>query len=252
MNAIVSKLASWTSLSIGGLMIVLFFLPWVSVHCGMMRVAEASGWELTTGSISPSSQMEQQAANAGESDEKDDPSDDIDARPWFAMGLVVPALLVLAGAGILGGSRNGGVILILGALGLVVMILATQVDYATDLTQNAQKDKQPEAGPSTQNEINFGPSDQQMQAMAQQMIQTKTTGVVILGIAAYVVAMICGVAKIVIPPPTRRRGVQVLSETTTDQPPGSNAGEALAAMGEPDSDPQTPAPQDDEPAPPSL
>jgi hypothetical protein len=208
------KFASGFSLPVGLLLGVFFFLPWVSLRCevpenlpmrdGQKRVNElmvASGWELTTGSVSPGADVddpEEFREKVGQAQEdKSFPR----ARPWFAVGLAVPVLLVLAGLLGLGGAANsqtvGRFMVLLGIAGLVIGLLGLTVDYADEVF-NLQQAESGDSGPAP-------PNEEKAKEALREALQTRGTVWLWLTIVLYAGVILVGGASAVLTPAVRRR-----------------------------------------------
>jgi hypothetical protein len=174
----------------GTLLLILFFLPWVNVTCNNMAIGEASGYQLTVGDLSPSEEMEKM--QKGENDKPEN----LDSRPWFILGLLVPAGIAVVGVlGLLGRPQNIALI-VLGIVGMSVMVLATQVNYTEELMAQ-QKENKTEKPDDTGSKVTFGPSEGEMDAMMRGMIQTKTTGTVVVCFVLYALVIAAGLLTIV-------------------------------------------------------
>jgi hypothetical protein len=149
----------------------LFFMPWLTVSCDGQALmasappeirykaialaqqmgiqvdrlidkrdlASANGWELAAGELAPAEDLVNKAdakpPQIGDGVPK--------SRWWVYMGLGLPGLLVLicgfAAVGPLP-SRAGKWMLLFGLAGVIVMILASRVDYIDDAIERAAKD----------------------------------------------------------------------------------------------------------------
>ena len=88
------KLLSCVAGPTGLLLLLLFFLPWVNVTCAGEHVASMSGLQMSTGGVS----MEEKVA-----DRASERKEDVSAKPWNFLGLLLPMGVMAAGAlGILG------------------------------------------------------------------------------------------------------------------------------------------------------
>jgi len=193
LRSLLPRLLPGVSLPLGIVLVILFFLPWVEMTCAGTPVGEASGWELTVGEMSMSGNMPEQMRAQQDSGDDEGP----DGRPWFILGLIVPAILLLVGAlgaaGRLPSKTAGTGLVVLGILGIIVAALAFSVDYADEMT------KDDEQQPQTQPADAF--AQQMGQQMAQQMAQisTETTGTVAVSLVLYVVVALLGVGCLLLP-----------------------------------------------------
>lgn len=177
-----SRLVAALCSPIAIVLIILFFVPWVELNCGGTPLGTASGFQLATGGITPRQELQEQ--NPDKVKEDDGP----EARPWFLLGLFVPlGLLAVCGLVFLGrlSPISGGTFLALLALvGVVVMILAANVDYREEMRRDsAERDKH--AG--------IGSPD------LSGMISTTTRGTVWACLTLYIVTGLLGVACAALP-----------------------------------------------------
>ncbi len=191
MNAeTVSRVGSGIALPMALLLVIFFFLPWLNVNCSMMSFAEASGWQLTVGDLSPTGMVKEDMEKKGEKEKDEDMPD---ARPWFILGLLAPAvMLVVAALGVAGriNFRNCGFLLIaLAVIGILVIILAANVEYS-ELPQKMKSASQPSSTNNTS--IKIGPSNDDMAKMAATQINTSCTGILWWSLAFYVMLVVCG------------------------------------------------------------
>ena len=193
-KAMLTRIGSMVSLPLAGLLVLFFFLPWLEVTCQGNALAEASGLQLALGDVSPT-------APAGQGDSDKDPGEDVDARPWFWLGLLIP--IGIAIMGLLGATGNmeagaaGRALIVLGIIGVILMILAaTTVDYADAATKDAKMDG---GGQGPNNADNpFGQQMQkQMQAQMKDAIKTETTGILWGSLVLYLLVAGCGVVNYV-------------------------------------------------------
>jgi len=218
-RTLLSRVGSGFSLPMALLLVIFFFLPWTELHCGTMQIGEASGWQLAKGdmtSIQPdmSSSMPGVKVTKKEGDDGKDPSESIDARPWFILGLIVPiALLGVGVLGLAGKMPSGGALIVLGAIGMVVMLLAFNVDYADEVTADMEKQQKESAGPSGGEGQTVPMAAGMEKAMQQQMqsqmagqIKTEATGIVWASLVLYILVVVCGVANLAAPAMLRASG----------------------------------------------
>jgi amino acid transporter len=196
LRQLLSRLLPGVSVPIAVLLIIFFFLPWVEMDCGGMTVGEASGWDLTAGEMSMSSDMPEQMRQ--QQDEEQD-EEGPDARPWFILGLIVPAALLLVGAmgaaGRLPTTFAGGGLIALGILGILVMVLAFHVDYAEEMAEDQPESPQ---GQTTGGDLGQQMGRQMQQNMAKQ-ISTETTGIVATSLVFYILVFLLGAGCLILP-----------------------------------------------------
>jgi hypothetical protein len=186
MNALITKVTSGSSLVLGLLLLVFFFLPWVNLTCAGTPIGKASGWQLTTGDLSKSEQMQEMNGGTPQAETEDD-DDGPDPRPWFILGLLVPIGIGLVGAKGLMGHPMAKALIVLGIIGAVVMVLVTTVDYGAEMKADAEAKAQ------------VDPNDpgaamgQQMGAAMAEKIDTETTGIVWVSLVLYLLVIGCGV-----------------------------------------------------------
>jgi hypothetical protein len=209
-----SRIGSGFSMPMAILLLIFFFMPWAELNCGTMQIGEASGWQMTKGdmtSIQPdmSSSMPGVKVTKDEGDDAKDPSESINARPWFILGLIVP--IALLGVGVLGLTSKmptGGALVVLGAIGMVVMLLAANVDYSDEVLADMEKQEQAKkaaAEPASGDEadpFSAGMEKAMGDTMQSQMagqIQTESTGIVWACLALYMLVVVCGAVSLVAP-----------------------------------------------------
>jgi hypothetical protein len=217
------RIGSIASLPLAALLLLFFFLPWLNVTCQGNEVASASGLQLAMGDISPAGMMKEQ-----EAPEKD-PGEKVDARPWFWLGLLVP--LGLLGVGLMGAKGSmqptaaGRSLIVLGAVGLVIVILAAAtVDYAEMMESSDKTPTQP-AGRGPQGPMGTM-MQQQMEAQMKEAVKTEGTGILWGSLALYVLAMGCGALNYVMVS-------QVAASGPSAAPPGGGMGPPPPAPGPP-------------------
>jgi len=212
-----TRIGSIVSLPLAGLLVLFFFLPWLNLTCQGNAIASASGLQLATGDLTLTEQMEQvqEMSNQPQAKAKpEDPGEDVDARPWFWLGLLLPI-----GAGIVGllgtmgnmdADRAGRALIVLGVIGAIVVILAaTTVDYTDAAMKDAKKEDSQEA------ESPFGAQMQeQMEANMKEVLKTETTGILWGSLVVYLLVVGCGVVNHV-----------MLKQAAAPSPAASRAGE---------------------------
>ncbi len=225
-----SKIGSFVSLPLATLLVIFFFLPWVELTCdspmGNKRMATASGWELTRGELSEEKDgnmvgggsMRSAAGNtsgkpqkSAEPKEKKEMDEAIDARPLFIAGLIVPAVALLVGLLSVSGSMKpaqaGMALVVLGILGLIVMVMAANVDFSDEIMSFQEKENKAKAQappPATQGAGPSGAMGQAMgNAMAESMkkdmkkyLKTSALGIAWTCLAFYILLAGCGAANV--------------------------------------------------------
>jgi len=135
-----SRLAAGASIPMAILLLILFFLPWVNLQCAGMQIGKATGWQLAVGKITVD------MPDMGGAKAKQEQGKDPDARPIFFLGLLLPLAILIVGVcsfkGSIGTSPTGVWLTALGAVGLIVMIMAANVDYSDEMTRDAKKSAQ--------------------------------------------------------------------------------------------------------------
>jgi len=175
-------------------LLILFFVPWVDLNCSGRPVGSASGFQLATGGMTLRQELQEQNQDEAKKDEGPE------ARPWFLLGLFVPLALLavccLIFLGMLPSISGGTLLALLALVGVIVMILAANVDYREEMRRgSAERDK-----PS-----GIDPPD------LSGMISTTTRGAVWGCLTLYVVTGLLGVACAALPralehtPPEPRR-----------------------------------------------
>ncbi len=214
MRNTLAKIIAFATSPMGLLLAILFFVPWLKISCQGMELATATGWQLSTGGAS----LNESAEKKPKADEKVPEEEDrgIDARPWYFLGLILPIAVLLAGlAGLKPkgpGPGIGALLVILGIGGIVVMILASQVDYA-----EIRQDMLEETRAQSDNEgINLSPPPEVFAGM----ISVRAEPPVWISLVIYVVVALCGAALIAIP-----FLVQTQPSASTTGPPGAAEGE---------------------------
>lgn len=196
---------------------VLFFVPWVKVKCsgpmGKRTVAKATGWQLATGDVT---RIERAPMGLGGQTQPPTPSQDpaaadINARPWFYLGLLIPLagaiLSLLSVGGRLALASAGKALIVVGILGVVIAILAANVDYSDEIKMPPpQATPQARGGPPGQ-ALGNAMGEAMMQGLtrpAAQTLVTEPTGAVWWSLVLYAIVAACGVANLVLPSMLRR------------------------------------------------
>lgn len=195
------------SLPTAGILLVLFFLPWLELRCDMKEAAKmagnvpaemkemklegkgftlahASGWQLTTGDIIP---------EQGPEEGKDQLSKVVGARPWFALGLAIPVILLIGSFGIVQGKLDfkpwGKGMVALGVVGLLICVLGINVDYADDLiAYNEQKQGNLSCPPNAGGAYGQFQMDDQIASF----FRTCATPILFSSVILYVIVIGCG------------------------------------------------------------
>ena len=225
-----SRIGSGFSLPMAILLLIFFFMPWAELHCGTMQIGEANGWQLTKGdmtSIQPdmSSSMPGVKVTKDEGGDGKDASESINARPWFILGLIVPIVLLGVGAlgltGKMSSSGAGKALIVLGAIGMVVMLLAANVDYsdevAADMEKSQKESAEPEGGEGEADPLSAGMEKamgDQMQSQMAGQIQTESTGIVWACLVLYILVVGCGAANLAAPALLRAHGAGPMGQST--------------------------------------
>jgi hypothetical protein len=201
------KLGSLASLPLAVVLCILFFMPWVELSCSFgtaaMKLGTASGLQLVTGDMTacdptqgmptgcPAPRGSRGSAMPANLDEQQRQlSEAVGPRWWFALGLIVPTLVLLVCGKSLGGSiaNAGGALLGLGALGILVMLLAMGVDYSDELMAVQQGAPGAPSGMQAQ-----------MAAQAGQVLKTKPAACLWASMVIYGLVCACGLADLMLP-----------------------------------------------------
>lgn len=204
-----SKVGSGAAVPMALTLAVLFFLPWVNVTCSGTKVGSATGLQLSVGKMTVNNPFGEDGPAKKTGGAKEEDKKDPKARPWFFLGLIVP-LLVLAAAGMglagkMTGPAAGMAIAMLGVLGLLTAILATQVDYKAEMTAEPPK-MQPKGGDAKNPDEAMGQAMGQAMGeafgkkMAEEMpIRTEATGGLVTTIVLYALLLAAGAVNLVLP-----------------------------------------------------
>ncbi len=202
------RISTIVPLPVSLLLIVFFFLPWLTLSCnsgeltkamqtsggaGMLevtaKIAQASGWQLANGDISLKVPQAQKDNTFGAD------NNGLKSRSWLYIALAAPVLaLLLSGLGVTGNLNAGTVgkgLLLLGIVGTVTILAVASIDYVDDAIDKMQDDmpKSSRGGPA--------PYQQDMgQAKAEMKKFVKTEGTVYLwsSLGMYVLLAGCGFA----------------------------------------------------------
>ena len=193
-----SRLVAGVSIPMAILLLIFFFLPWVNLQCAGMQIGKATGWQLAVGKITVD------MSDMGGAEAKQEQGKDPDARPVFFLGLLVPLAILIVGVcslkGSIGTSPTGVWLTALGVVGLIVMIMAANVDYADEMSEDAKKSDQRSASapPATgdpgeaMSRAMEGAMKDQMEKQMSAPIQTQATGIVWTCLILYVLVAIAG------------------------------------------------------------
>ena len=214
------RISMMLPLPVSLLLIVLFFLPWLTVSCdageftktmqkpgaanmppmpnmppmsGMpevtAKVGQASGWQLAKGDISLKGAYAQKDGRPDSQDEL------LKSRPTLYMGLVVPILALLIGGLGAAGNANartaGTVLLLLAIAGTVAVLWAASIDYVDDSMDKFQQEatKSSCRGPAP-----CPKGMDEAKANMKKLIKTEGTGYLWASLGMYVLLAGCGIA----------------------------------------------------------
>jgi len=216
-------------LPVSVVLIVLFFLPWLTVSCdarefGMAmqrpgpgnmgpmanmppmarmpevtaKVAQASGWQLATGDISLKGAYAQKDGRAGSQKEL------LKSRPSLYMALVVPILaLLIGGFGVGGNARPGTVgtgLLLLAIVGTATVSWAASIDYVDDMMDKVQQEVPGSCRSCCRGRAPCTTGVEEAKANMKKLIKTTGTGYLWASLGMYVLLGGCGVAARSTPP----------------------------------------------------
>ena len=247
------------SLPIAGLLVLFFFMPWVTLSCDpkgiippeqlakmppqMMsgaeakEIAHASGWELARGEISPAEDCPATAQAPSRNDEFPKP------KYWVYLCLAVPAGLLIASFMGLSGNlscRGAGRAMLLGGLaGVGLMIAAASIDYVDDAIDHVKADAAKAApgavfaGPG----VIFDHSVAEAGDKMKQVLKTKATWYLWGSLGLYGVSAVLGLMTLAAPQsaPSEWRQDRVQARAPQDPIPplsGLRQGEAPLPRGE--------------------
>lgn len=206
------------SLPMAGLLGFFFFMPWLTVSCDpkaaipaaelakmphlpagaaeAKEIAQASGWELARGEISPAEDCARQPKPAGGNQEFPKP------KYWVYLGLAVPVgLLIVAVLGIshsLSWGGAGKIMLVLGVAGVVVMLVAASIDYVDDALDQS-KDEMAKRAPgmvSRPGGMAFDAAVSQAGDKMREVLKTKATWYLWGSLGLYGLVVVCGLATV--------------------------------------------------------
>ena len=201
-RTLLSRIGSGLSLPMAILLLIFFFMPWTECRCSTMQLGEADGWQLTKGDMTAVQPRMSSSAI----------SESTDARPWFIFGLIVPITLLGVGAlGVAGAIRATGAgkaMIILGAIGIAVMLLAANVDYSGEFSEGVeryQNQKTREAAPRGVGDVGAAPPGlkeamtDEISLRTAESVQTEPTVIVWTSLVLYILVAGCGVTNLVAP-----------------------------------------------------
>lgn len=193
-----SRLAAGVSIPMAILLLIFFFLPWVNLQCAGTQIGDATGWQLAVGKITVD------MPHMGGAEPKQEQGKDPDARPIFFLGLLLPLAILIVGVcslkGSIGTPPTGVWLTALGVVGLIVMIMAANVDYSDEMTGDAKKSDQakPAGTPPTgdpSEAMSKAMEDAMKDQMEQQMsaqIKTEGTGILWTCLVLYILVALAG------------------------------------------------------------
>jgi len=200
LQRVLSGLAS----PIGLVLLILFFLPWTKLSCAGETLGTATGWQLTVGEMSDSERMQEMSPDESAAEEGDEQGPD--ARPWFILGLLAPiGVLLISFLGLSGKTSSlstGSLLGLTAVVGVIVVIAATQVDYADEMMEQQQAESPPVVQPEEPADT-FGPElgpfmEEASQGKMAAMIETETLVSVWFSLALYIVLLLSGLAMMLL------------------------------------------------------
>lgn len=210
-KGILSRIGSIVSLPLALCLLIFFFLPWLNLTCAGQKLGSASGLQLASGKMTEEKVFDESDSGVGivKTDEgkKESLSDAIKARPWFFLCLVIPIALLLIGVmGLVGRLSPGGAsgaLIVLGVVGLIMMILASSVDYSDEIVAKQKQENAKKAGAASTEPAGMdalGASmGKEMEQQMKQKLKTEATGIVWTSLVFYILVALCGVVDLVLP-----------------------------------------------------
>ncbi len=131
------------NISLGAIVVICFFLPWLSIDCGNIPIVKLSGYELMTGKISLDDNLLRQASEQYGKNEEDYSAyeNQRESRPQFYLLMVVMCALVIAGYSgrmLTEFNKVGTVAVIAFSLfGLLLMIITSIRNFGMDIPPDA-------------------------------------------------------------------------------------------------------------------
>jgi len=199
-------------LPVAGVVVMLFFMPWLNVSCetkeamkamqaqgefGLssvpipfesQEIAHASGWDLAGGKIAIKSPVQ-----GGEGPLAEQPKT-LKQRPWLYLCLAGPVVVLLLSIAAISGnvstSGAGKGMMLFGVIGVVLMIMASTIDYIDDALDQA-KDQAPKCC-SMPPGCGFNPSMQQAKDEMKAFIKTETTPYLWISLGLHSLTVLCG------------------------------------------------------------
>ncbi len=200
------RAASAVSLPMAAVLLILFFTPWLSVHCEgpvSRKIGSATGLQLAMGDMTP-------AAGIEDPNQARELVETVKPRPWFYLGLMLPTgLILLALFGVIGRQRVGVGLTLLAIGGIVVVALAANVEYPELKEKMPTPTAAPRAAPRTPpgdpgEALGEAFGDMMMEGMQQGIggavqITTRTRPAWGWSLALYIILAVCGVADLLLP-----------------------------------------------------
>ncbi len=192
-------------------LVVLFFMPWVSLSCDLKasadagdiinlsnmpggpqdtrRLASASGWELACGELTPEMPFRIQAREVREQSQVPQ------GRAWVHLGLAVPVLMgLVCTMGLMGNVSivgAGKIVFWLGLAGVALTFMASSVNYVDDAMAGVRENMQDSAaGASGREEVEA--SLEQVAAKLNLAVKTQRTPYLWVSLSLYLVVAGCG------------------------------------------------------------
>ncbi|HUT58202.1 MAG TPA: hypothetical protein VNA25_10180 [Phycisphaerae bacterium] len=259
-----SKLGAFVTFPAALGLLLMFFMPWVSLQCdpgskllqspglkvdtpqgpmpmaiggnmpdGPVKLLEASGWQLARGKVTPvtESQCTRQQAQDGEMAPK--------KRSWMYALLMLPALMLLVSAAALAGKISpGGAgkgMLFVGVMGVILTLCASGINYADDIF-----DADKLAACSGAKPCPRALADVKDKFSA--VVKTKATPYLWGSLGLYGLVSLCGVATLLAPPKSLQETVHFRHEESML----GRWGSPVPPMPPPPADPNIPPIQPDE------
>lgn len=237
-----TRIGSFVTLPMAVLLIILFFLPWLELSCKNeameIKMGKASGWQLTRGTMSAISDPDEALPTGAKiKPEKPTPeqqakqqekmNETFKARPWFALGLILPVALLLVGVKALSPTAipasTGLVLLVLALAGVAVVIMATQVSYTDEIMAAQEKDQPPKptAGADPGNAMGEAMANSmqaQIKLQMKQALKTTPTAGLWITLAAYIALAATGTAVMALGKTSRPATASPAGGTTTSPP----------------------------------
>lgn len=195
-----SRVLSGLAGPLGIVLAILFFMPWIEISCQNSRVATQSGWQLTTGHATLSAAVEK--------DETESDDGNSDAKYGYVAGLLVPLAVMLVSLlslrRIVGRRAAGALLVAFGAAGLLVVVLAANVDYTDDILADARQETDSSQANSLLPKVVAG------------LITTEPLAALWVSLVLYVLTLLCGAGVLATPPPSPSRRPAPLMATPAE------------------------------------